>query len=418
MSLSTDPYKGVRDFYPPDQAIQQYIFSVCRQVCERFGYEEYNASILEPTALYLAKSSQEIVNEQTYSFKDRGDREVTLRPEMTPTVARMIAARRRELVFPLRWYSIPNVFRYENPQRGRVREHWQLNADIFGGIAAEADLEIITIAHALLTAFGAKDSDFEIRVNNRGWIETGLQDAGITDDDAKQKYFSLLDKKTKIGQEAFDETVTKTFGRKLNLVTDGPGENTKNFLQKLTSTGISNATYDPTIVRGFSYYSGMVFEVYDTNPKNSRSLFGGGRYDNLLDIFNAEKIPAVGFGAGDVTLRDFLETHNLLPTTIWPKYKPKTAVTICVVDNNDTTMEGVAKLAGELRARGVNVATDISGKKIGDQIKNADRRGIPYIIVVGDEELQNQAFTVKELVSGQEKKFESTEALVAFFTSH
>src|SRR3989338_2736742 len=163
--LSTDPYKGVRDFYPEDMAIQRYIFDTWAHVAESYGFERYDASVLEPAELYRAKTGEEIVNEQTYTFKDRGDREVTLRPEMTPTVARMVAARRRELSFPLRWYSIPNLFRYERTQRGRLREHWQLNADLFGVESIEADLELIRMADRIMKNFGAKQSDYEVRLN-------------------------------------------------------------------------------------------------------------------------------------------------------------------------------------------------------------------------------------------------------------
>ena len=165
--LSLEPYKGTRDFYPEDQFVQNYIFGVWRKVAESYGYLEYGASILEETDLYRAKTGEEIVNEQTYSFTDRGGRDVTIRPEMTPTVARMVAQKRKELSFPLRWYSIPNLFRYERPQRGRLREHWQLNCDMFGVDSIDADVEIISLAYDIMKAFGAKDENFEIRINDR-----------------------------------------------------------------------------------------------------------------------------------------------------------------------------------------------------------------------------------------------------------
>ncbi|OHB11539.1 MAG: hypothetical protein A3G05_02470 [Candidatus Zambryskibacteria bacterium RIFCSPLOWO2_12_FULL_45_14] len=247
--LGTDPYKGVRDFYPEDMAIQNYIFNTWRKVAEEKGYVEYSASILEPTEIYTEKSGAEIVNEQTFTFTDRGDRSVTLRPEMTPTLARMVAARRRNLKFPLRWYSIPNLFRYERPQRGRRREHWQLNCDLVGVAGIEGDKEIISLAYAVMKEFGAKDSDFEIRINN----------SNIDD---------------------FKDIVP-------------------------------NIVSDPTLARGQTYYTGTVFEIFDTDKENNRAIAGGGRYDNLLEMFEVEPVPAVGFGMGDITLRDFLETHGL-----------------------------------------------------------------------------------------------------------
>ncbi len=176
MNLSTESYKGVRDFYPEDMFVQKYLFTTMRKVVESFGYLEYGASILEPTELYKAKTGEEIVNEQTYSFKDRGERDVTLRPEMTPTVARMVAARKRELSFPLRWYSIPNLFRYEKPQRGRLREHFQLNVDIFGATTLDAEKEIVMIASNILQAYGAKNTDFVIRISSRKMLDYVLQE--------------------------------------------------------------------------------------------------------------------------------------------------------------------------------------------------------------------------------------------------
>ncbi|HLP44136.1 MAG TPA: ATP phosphoribosyltransferase regulatory subunit, partial [Candidatus Nanoarchaeia archaeon] len=170
IKLETTPYKGVRDFYPQEMFLEKYLFSAMRFTAENFGYVEYGASPLEPADLYRAKTGQEIVNEQTYTFIDRGDREVTLRPEMTPTVARMIAAKRRELAFPLRWYSIPNLFRYEQPQKGRLREHYQLNVDLFGVDNERADIEIISVAYQLLKNLGAEDKDFEIQVSDRGLL--------------------------------------------------------------------------------------------------------------------------------------------------------------------------------------------------------------------------------------------------------
>src|SRR5665213_1043858 len=176
MALSTQPYKGARDFYPEDKRIQKFMFGKLRQTAESFGYQEYDAPIIELTDLYLSKSSDEIVSEQTYSFTDRGKRNVTIRPEMTPTVSRMVAGRRQELSYPLRWYSIPNLWRYERPQAGRLREHWQLNVDLFGLAGIEADHEIISVADAILQSFGAKRDMYEIRINSRQLINSILVD--------------------------------------------------------------------------------------------------------------------------------------------------------------------------------------------------------------------------------------------------
>ncbi len=307
--LSTEPYKGTRDFYPEDQAVENYIFNTWKKTAESFGYEEYNASILESSELYKTKTSEEIVNEQTYTFTDRGDREVTLRPEMTPTVARMIAAKQKELSFPLRWYSIPNLFRYERPQKGRLREHWQLNCDIFGISSIKAEVEIISLAYKIMKNFGATEDDFVIKINSRKILSAALKEQGFNDTDARIAS-RLLDKKSKI--ENFDEECIKMLGKKIDRLELSPNDEVKDTIEELNKLGIKNIKFDPEIVRGFDYYNGIVFEIYDTNKENSRSIFGGGRYDNLMDIFGKKPVPAVGFGMGDVITKDFLELRNLL----------------------------------------------------------------------------------------------------------
>ena len=306
MKLSTESYKGVRDFYPEDMAVQNYIFDTWKKVSHSFGYVEYSASILEPAELYKSKTSEEIVNEQMFTFKDRGDREVALRPEMTPSLARMVAGRRKSLKFPLRWFSIPNVFRYERPQRGRKREHWQLNCDIMGIADFEAEVEIISLAHAIMKEFGAKDDDFVIKINDRKLLQEVIGNKLKNKDDF-QKALRLFDKKDKISEEEFKKSWAE--------ISNGPfdtdiqvSQTINDIIEKLN---LPNVVYDPVITRGFDYYTGMVFEVFDTDRENLRSLFGGGRYDNLLEIFGVEPVPTVGFGMGDITIRDFLETHKL-----------------------------------------------------------------------------------------------------------
>lgn len=312
---STEAYKGVRDFYPEDMAVQNYIFSVWRQVAQEFGYEEYAASLLEPAELYRSKGSEEIVNEQMFTFTDRGGREVALRPEMTPSLARMIAARRKSLKFPLRWFTIANCFRYERPQRGRKREHWQLNCDVMGNAGVEAEVEIISLAYKIMKAFGAKDEDFEIRVNSRKLLDGIFEEIGGVSRSTRAAVIRLLDQQEKI--DNFQEEMVRNLGQEkkerfLELLRKTTSTSELDILQgQLNEKNIPNIKIDTNLARGFDYYTGMVFEVFDTNPDNRRSLFGGGRYDNLLEMFGVEPVPAVGFGMGDVTIRDFLETHKL-----------------------------------------------------------------------------------------------------------
>lgn len=306
--LPTEPYKGVRDFYPEDMAIQNYIFFVWKKIAEQFGYQEYGASILEPAELYRNKGSDEIVNEQMFTFTDRGDREVALRPEITPSLARMIAGRRKSLKFPLRWFSIPNCFRYERPQRGRRREHWQLNCDIMGITGIEAEVEIISLASKILKEFGAKDEYFEIRINDRSKLFEEVQKMLKNPNDL-HKALRIIDARKKFQGESAFEKEWKIISNKPFALNES--ETVLNILKELKQKGIKNASFDADIVRGFDYYTGMVFEVFDTHELNRRSLFGGGRYDNLLEIFGVEPVPTVGFGMGDITIRDFLETHGL-----------------------------------------------------------------------------------------------------------
>lgn len=409
--LSTESYKGVRDFYPEDQDIQNYIFNIMRSVVESWGYVEYGASILEPLELYKSKTSEEIVNEQIYSFVDRGGREVALRPEMTPTVARMIAGKIQELPSPIRWYSIPNLFRYEKPQRGRLREHWQLNVDLFGVAGPFADAEVVNVASDIMSAFGAKAADFQIKISSRSLLDEILTKIKI-DDEKKQFVYRLLDKKDKMEQAKFKQSMVALIGEDKakdlletlyfgeGVLTMLGGSETAKYLNQTINTlrgrGIKNIVFDPTLTRGFDYYTGVVFEVFDTNKENPRSIFGGGRYDDLTNNFVNGSIPAAGFGMGDVTTRDFLTTHDLLP-----KLSPKTDLYICVAP--ETELETVYDLARQLREGGVRVAVDISGRKLSDQLKSLDKRKTPFVLTVGPEELKNQKFVIRNTETREEK---------------
>tara|TARA_Y100000310_G_scaffold263715_1_gene274058 strand:+ start:1204 stop:2349 length:1146 start_codon:yes stop_codon:yes gene_type:complete len=368
-------------------------------VAESFGYTEYSASVLEPSELYRGKTSDEIVNEQTYNFKDRGEREVTLRPEMTPTVARMLAAKRRELMLPLRWYSIPNVFRYERPQKGRLREHWQLNADIFGVGGLDGEVEIIALASEIMRAFGAEDSDFEIRVSDRGLLESVFDELNLKDGE-RAGVMRLLDRKDKI--DDFSKKLEGLIGDKAAKLSEllGRASSSKNLeelVRRLEGLGVTNVVINTAIVRGFDYYTGIVFEVYDTGGENTRSLFGGGRYDNLLSIFDEEPLSAVGFGMGDVTMKDFLETYNLMP-----EYESNTDLYLCTLDKD--VVDFSTRLARELRSVGLNVEVDASSKKVGDQVKLASKKSIPYVICIGEEEIKSEKFKLKNLETGEEKE--------------
>lgn len=410
--LSMESYKGVRDFYPPEKALQKQIFQMLREVVESWGYEEYDASPLEPSELFRVKSSEEIVREQTYTFIDRGGREVTLRPEMTPTVARMVSARAQELPSPLRWYSIPNLFRYEKPQRGRLREHYQLNVDLLGVSSLTADVEIIAVAANILKKFRARNEDFVIKINSRELLDDILKKLEIKAA-YKQPVSRLLDKKEKLSEEDFKKSLRDLLGEEkakglgemlyygealLAMMTDSPAAKYLNSLiDTLRANEVGNVVFSPTLTRGFDYYTGMVFEVFDTDKENPRSLFGGGRYDNLTENFIKTSVPAVGFGMGDVTLLDFLETHKLLPEL-------PSSVDLWLAVAGETDMQKVYKIAAGLREQGVRVGVDVSGKKLPDQLKSLDKRNASFVMVVGPSELFSKRFVLRNVKTREEKE--------------
>ena len=419
MSLPMQPYKGARDFYPEDKRVQKYMFAKLRQAAERFGYEEYDAPILEPLELYLAKSGEEIVNEQTYAFEDRGGRKVTLRPEMTPSVSRMVAAKRQELAYPLRWYSIPNLWRYERPQRGRLREHWQLNVDIFGVDSMYAELEIISVADSIFKDFGAKRSMYQIRLNHRGLVDYVLKEWLGFDSVQAYSMTKVIDRKDKIDRPTFlmqVDALCTPYQRESGVVAkleqylkvkkpmQLPAElqqhpaflDLQNVMALLSEAGITNIAYDPGLMRGLDYYTGIVFEVYDTDPENNRSMFGGGRYDGLVGLFGVEPVPTVGFGMGDVTLQNFLQSHELLP-------EPRAETDLYVVLIGDVA-EKAQRTIRELRENGLRVAIDVSGRKPDKQIKAAAKKGIHYALFIGERELEQEIFELRNLVTGEEER--------------
>lgn len=419
MALNTQPYKGARDFYPEDKRLQKYMFSRMREVCEAFGYEEYDAPVLEPTELYLSKGNQEIIDEQTYTFTDRGGRSVTLRTEMTPSVSRMVAAKRQELGYPLRLYSIPNLWRYERPQRGRLREFWQLNVDIFGCPGVEADYEIVQLADTLLQSYGATRDMYEIRLNSRQLINYIFGEYLGLSDTQRDTLIRLVDRFDKLTPEAFTAQAELIFTPSQreqgvfdrlkallsveNLV-DLPDEvashpsvaSLRRLGTMLQSANITNARFDMTLMRGFDYYTDIVFEVIDTSPENKRSMFGGGRYDGLVGLFGVEPVATVGFGMGDVSLQNFFETHQLTP-----KFPPETEVVALLM--GDDLLGKAQPVIDELRREGLRVAVDFTARKTEKKIRSAQKKAIDYVLFIGDRELEEGRFNLKNIETGREE---------------
>ncbi|HSW81039.1 MAG TPA: histidine--tRNA ligase [Candidatus Saccharimonas sp.] len=417
--LSTQPYKGARDFYPDDMRVQNYLFSVWRKIAQRYGYQEYMAPLLEPLDIYAAKTGQEIVNDESYLFTDRGNRQVVIRPEMTPSVSRMVAARRQEVTYPARWYSVANFMRYQRPQHGRLREFWQLNVDIFGVATIDAEVELISMADQIMKTFGATDKMYTIKINSRSLVNFMMTEYLELDVVQAQLMIKLFDRKDKItpaefrdqAADIFDQPKVQSGLKKIAqlFAAKSMGDLPKQILDSnairevqmlftlLREHGVKSATFDIGLMRGLDYYTDIVFEVFDTNPDNARSLFGGGRYDGLVGLFGVDPVPTAGFAIGDVTFKDFLETHKLIPTL-------QTATEVYIVVLGDNTLKGAQKLADRLRTEDVNTELDITGRKIDKQIKTAVKKGIPFILFVGQKELDEETYTLKDVANEKEHK--------------
>ncbi|MDR0956979.1 MAG: histidine--tRNA ligase [Candidatus Nomurabacteria bacterium] len=457
MSLSLQSYKGTRDIYPEDMRLRNYIFNTWRTVAESFGYEEYDAPLLESLEIYAAKSGQEIVNDQTYTFTDRGDRTVAIRPEMTPSISRMVAARRQEMPMPARLFSISNFMRYERPQKGREREFWQFNMDLFGVDGVAADAEIITMSDKIMRKLGADEAMFKIRVNDRRLTDFVMRKYLELDENQAGAMIKLFDRREKISVEEFETEVaeivansqsqldsachselvsesskesaeilkrvqddnigiqydkndikdSKNIIKKINKIIEAksldefiknmpenaPIDELKELFEKLEKSGISSAVFDPTLMRGFDYYTGTVFEVFDQNPDNRRAMFGGGRYDGLISLFGVEPLPVVGAGIGETTTIEFLRGHDLIP-----ELKPATDVMIIPMGDIDVT-----DVANNLREQKFNVAIDFTDRKTDKKIKAAAKANIQFVAFIGETEIESGEIILKNLTTGEQQ---------------
>jgi histidyl-tRNA synthetase len=397
--------------------LRNWFFGKIRQQLELSAFGEYNGPMLESLDLYIAKSGEEIAGEQTYNFEDRGKRRLAVRPEMTPTVARLVAAKINELNMPLKWFSIPNLYRYERPQRGRLREHWQVNVDIFGCDGYEADLEVIMTAISLLKIFGADESMFKVRISNRRFFNEII--GGICGGDAElvRKVSKVIDRKNKISRDVYEEELgllgisaesiakidsmyTMSIDEAIALCPDTDGAKELSCLfSQIRRIGLEKyCVFDFGIIRGFDYYTGTVFEVYDLDPENNRAMFGGGRYDNLVGLFvKNTHVSGVGFGFGDVTLENFLVSHNLIPDI----YNEGTKVLVTKFD--DVPYEKYVELLNMLRERGIVSSIYIGSKKFQKQIDYAAKDNYSHIVIMGSGELADGVVKVKNLSSREEK---------------
>jgi histidyl-tRNA synthetase len=402
MALSKSPYKGTRDFFPEQMRLRNYIFSKMAEVSELYAYEPYDGPMVEELDLYRAKSGEELINDQVYKFIDRGDREVAIRPEMTPTVARMVAQIHREVAKPLRWYSFPNLMRYEKPQKGRLREFWQYNADIFGAPEGLGELEIIQVAVAIMQSFGANSSHFEILINDRRFVDSVFTEVLSCDDAQKTRLYKLVDKSTKIPiEKVLEEALvilldaqkvtvfqkylnTKSFTEVKEWLTHSQST-LPAFLGRLETLGLEEfVKFDPTIVRGLDYYTGVVFEIFDKHPDNRRAVAGGGAFANLLAIFGEQPLPGVGFGMGEVTLTDFLKTHQLLPDF------SKQNIDILIAHTDETSEEHVFALAHHLRSKQIKVEVFLGEAKPKKIFSYTDKKQPTFVVMMNAEEIASE----------------------------
>src|ERR1700682_1599196 len=426
--MSQGALPGFRDFYPEQLATRNYLMSVWREVARKYGFVEYDGPPLEPLELYTRKSGDEIVG-QLYTFTDKGDREVALRPEMTPTLARMVAAKANAMRKPIRWFSVPQLFRYERQQKGRLREHFQLNVDIIGEASIAADAELLAVAIDVMRAVGLSSQDVRARVSDRRLLTAALASAGVKKDEMPA-VFAAIDKTGREPREVTLGKVEKAVASKeartgvsrilassadLNALAaefrHSPDvmetvTHMREYLNFLDALGVGDwIDFDLSIVRGLAYYTGKVFELFDAKGE-FRAICGGGRYDDLLSTIGGVDLPALGFGMGDVVLTELLRARNLLP-------EPELATEYWVASEDDSMLPDVMSVAGRLRAKSRSVEYALKPQTLSRQLKTASSAGVKNVVLLRRADYNNGKVIVKTLSDGSERSV----ALDAFLDS-
>jgi histidyl-tRNA synthetase len=404
--------KGTREFYPQEMALRTWLYDKIRQVSESFGYQEYDGPFLESIELYAAKSGEELVKEQSFVFPDRGGNLITLRPELTLSLARMVAQRQHELVYPLRWWSFGPFWRYEKPQKGRTREFFQWNADLVGVDSPEADAELVAVAAEFFKSVGLTSKEVKIMVNNRELMEAEIIKLGIGIEE-KVKVFNLIDRRDKMSlndwkayafEDGFTEKQVEGFQQILgNKELYKSSADMMRFFTALKALRVSDyVEFDARIVRGLDYYTGLVFEARDVG-ESARAILGGGRYDNLVGDVGGDPLPGVGFAMGDVVLPIILAEYQKLPEF----YSQPAKVLVTVF--SEETLENSISTAVELRSAGIQTITYPETVKLGKQFKFADRLEIELVVVIGPDEISQNLVRVKNLKSGEQTTINRSE---------
>jgi histidyl-tRNA synthetase len=409
------PVKGTRDYYPEIMAVRKWLYEKIASVSTSFGYQEYEGPLIESLELYAAKSGDELVKEQSFVFEDRGGNLITLRPELTPTLARMVAQRQYQLTFPLRWWSFGPFWRYERPQKGRTREFFQWNIDLIGSDSPTADAELVAIIASFFKSIGLSPDEAQILVNNRYLMEGELSELGIEGDSLKD-IFRLIDRRDKLSSPKWRD-YAKDLGlsprqidqleellQNLGLWEKSPA--LQGFFPAVEALGVSEyVQFAPQIIRGLDYYTGTVFEAQAVKGDVKRSILGGGRYDNLLSDVGGDQIPAVGFAMGDLVITLVLEELNLIPEDL---KSPQASILVTVFD--ETSLKDSLSLSKELREAGLKVQCYPDIDKLGKQLKYGDRTGAKIVVLLGPDEIATGGVTLKDLRTGNQETVPRSQA--------
>ncbi len=418
MAQSFKNLPGFRDFYPAECAARNYVFGAWRRVASRYGFVEYEGPVLEPTDLYRRKSGEEIVN-QLFNFEDKGERDVAMRPELTPTLARMAAARQRDFRKPLRWFSIGQFFRYERHQKGRGREFYQFNCDILGEDSVLADAELVALSIDLMREFGFGPADFRIRLSDRNaWV--AFAEANGVKDESVPQFLQTIDKMERAPEDRTDEQL-QLIGISLAQVKEFMNSGAeasaalRDILANLDARGLSEfVEVDLGIVRGLAYYTGPVFEIFDIG-KGMRAVAGGGRYDQLVKLIGGVDMPACGFAMGDMVITDLIRETETPGARLEEAVTESNSIDVFVVLADPERQGEAAAVAQQLRSAGQRAVFPFSPSKVGKQFQTAEQSGARFAVVVGSE---YPDLTIKDLSARSESSATAetlNEALAVLF---